>query len=130
MKQAFLDHVNATRYLGTLPAPDGHARLQGACGDAVEFFLYVRDGRITHATYLPHGCAATKACGSALADLVQGLGLEQALDLESQRLDEALGGLPADHAHCAELAVAGLREAVRDHFARCRRGWKGIYEPA
>ena len=127
MDGRLLEHAVQPRNLGVLPQPDGYALHTGICGDALELYLSIKQGRIKNAVFIPHGCAVTQACGSVLTVMAPGLSLEEALDMPPERVADALGGLPPDHIHCAELAVGALREAIQDYFAKERNGWKKLY---
>jgi nitrogen fixation NifU-like protein len=70
--------------------------------------------RIGEATFMTDGCGPTIACGSMLTTMVRGMSLEEAGEFRSMDLIEALGGLPEESLHCAELAVRTLRAAIAD----------------
>lgn len=116
--EAFLDHARAPRNLGEMTDPDGQARAVGSCGDWIQVALRVRDEVITEVRVKPQGCVYTTVCASAVGEMALGLRLEQALELTPQDLERSLGGLPADHLHCARLAVNTLGEAIADCYAR------------
>jgi NifU-like protein involved in Fe-S cluster formation len=126
--EAFLTHALTPQNVGILPNPDGFARPQGACGDSIELYLRVENDEIKDARFLTDGCAHTVACGSALTGLVKGLSLTQAAQVGAQEIDDALGGLPREHKHCAALAAATLRAAIRDYFKKRQDPWKKLYQ--
>jgi nitrogen fixation NifU-like protein len=68
-----------------------------------------RHGRIREASFVPNGCGPTMACGSMLTSMVRGKLLGQPLEIAAQELIGALGGLPEESLHCAELTVRTLR---------------------
>ena len=127
MNQNFKSHASLPRNMGAMPDPDGYANPTGSCGESMEIFLKVDGETITRAKYIPHGCVYTVACGSLITEMAEGMPLQDALDLESETLDRALGGLPEDHKHCAELAATTLREAVSNFFRNRRAPWKKFY---
>lgn len=100
------------RNLGAMLEPDAHAAVRGPCGDRMEIFLRLNGSRIQLAAFMTDGCAPTVACGSMLTTMVQGMTLEQAVAIEGGDLIIALDSLPADHVHCATLAVNTLRQAI------------------
>jgi nitrogen fixation NifU-like protein len=100
--------------VGRMADPDACGVVHGWCGDTMEFYLRVNGGRIGEATFVTDGCGPTIACGSMLTAMVQGMSLEEAGEVHSVDLIEALGGLPEESIHCAELAVRTLRAAVAD----------------
>jgi len=100
--------------VGLLAEPDGYARVQGSCGDTMEFTIKVEDNRLTELGFMTDGCGPTVACGSRLSCLVWGLPLAEAMEFPAERLIKALGGLPADSIHCATLAIDTLRKAIEN----------------
>jgi len=44
--------------------------------------------------------------------MLQGMSLDEASEVRSEDLIEALDGLPDESVHCAGLAVSTLREAI------------------
>ncbi|MBC8449672.1 MAG: iron-sulfur cluster assembly scaffold protein [Chloroflexi bacterium] len=108
--------------LGRMSAPDAFAVVRGWCGDTMEIYLRVDDGRIAQATFMTDGCGPTVACGSKLTSVVQGLSLEEAQQITSDELRTALGGLPEESVHCAQLAVNTLHEALASYQRQSRDG--------
>ncbi len=113
-----IEQFSSPAFLGEIPDPDGYALEKGDCGDSMEAFLSVRDGIIEKACFDTLGCGYTIACGNKAMELSEGRPVSEALGVTPQRIEEALGGLPASHRHCAELAAGTLRKAVEDFLAR------------
>ena len=110
-----LEEARHPRNVGAMLEPDGHAALNGACGDKMEVFLRVKGPHIERATFLTDGCGPTVACGSRLTAMVQGKTLDEAAAIRAADLVAALDGLPEEHVHCASLAVNTLRLAILSH---------------
>lgn len=127
LNEAFLGHAMTPQNVGILPNPSGYAMPKGACGDYMELYLNIEDGQVTDARFMTEGCLHTVACGSALTTLIKGLPLAQAAQVGSSQIDEELGGLPREHKHCAALAAATLKAAIRDHVKRRQAPWKSLY---
>lgn len=104
-----------------MPSADGEGVGDGICGDSMEMFLKVRDGRIERCTFFTDGCGATIACGSRLTRLVTGMELDAAKAVKPLDLISLLNGLPEEHVHCASLAVIALRCAIRNYESRRAR---------
>jgi nitrogen fixation NifU-like protein len=100
------------RNLGRMPEPDTCGIVHGWCGDTMEIYLRLNGERIEQASFMTDGCGPTVACGSTLTTMIQGMSLQEASGITPEDLLEALGGLPEESVHCAELAVNTLREAV------------------
>jgi len=67
--EATLDHAMNPRNVGSLPNADGFAQVTGPCGDTMEIWLKVKDGRIDKATFWTDGCGTSIACGSMVTGL-------------------------------------------------------------
>ena len=76
--------------------------------------LRLRDGRIEAARFLAYGCPPTLACGSALAEMIEGMSSEDAVKLTRREIVNALGGLSTRKQHAAALAIEVLRAAVEN----------------
>jgi nitrogen fixation NifU-like protein len=98
--------------LGRMSEPDACGRVRGWCGDTVEIYLRLKGEKIERASFMTDGCGPTVACGSVLTALVQGMSLKEAAKIKPEGLIAALGGLPEESVHCAELAVNTLQEAI------------------
>jgi nitrogen fixation NifU-like protein len=97
---------------GPLKGAQANARVTGPCGDTMEYWLMIRDGRIQRATFTTDGCGASIACGAAAARLAEGRTVEEAVRLLPQQVEIAVGRLPNDHKHCPVLALNTLRAAL------------------
>ena len=94
---------------------DANARAEQTnpvCGDRLVLFLRVREGRIEAASFLAYGCAPTLACGSALAEMLEGMNVEDAAKIGREEIIRALSGIPNRKQHAAALAIETLRTAL------------------
>lgn len=91
------------------------ARVTGPCGDTMEYWLVIRDGRILRATFTTDGCGASIVSGAMAARLAEGKTLSEAARLTPQQVETAVGSLPEDHKHCPVLALDTLRAALEQH---------------
>src|SRR5918997_4780140 len=104
--ETFKDHLAHPRNAGELSDADASAELTNpACGDRLRLTLRIRDGRITAARFLAYGCPPTLACGSALAEMLEGITTGEAARITRQQLTQSLDGLPARKSHAAALAI-------------------------
>ena len=76
--------------------------------------MRIRKGRIEAARFLAYGCPPTLACGSALAEIIEGMSIENAVKLTRREIVNALGGLSTRKQHAAALAIEVLRAAVEN----------------
>jgi NifU-like protein involved in Fe-S cluster formation len=109
----FKDHLAHPRNAGTLEGADAEAeQVNPVCGDRLRLALRVRGRRIETARFLAYGCPPTLACGSALAEMLEGMTLEEAERVTRAGITEAAGGLPPRRQHAAALAFETLRAVL------------------
>jgi len=122
-----IDHFLNPRNLGEIPAPDGYGRITGPCGDTMEIYLKIRDGRVMNASFWTDGCGPSIASGSMVTELATGKSILEARTITQQNILDALGGLPEESLHCALLAANTLKEAIKDYLACKNEPWKRVY---
>ena len=74
----------------------------------------MHDGRIETARFLAYGCPATLVCGSALAEMLEGISIAEARAIKKDEIIKAVGGLPARKHHAAALAIETLQSALKN----------------
>jgi len=121
----FWRHAREPQNLGSCRHPTASAVGTGSCGDKIKVDIVVKDNVLATVKCLPEGCVYTVACASAMSVLATGCNTEQALKLQPENVSDELGGLPADHLHCARLAINTLGEAIAEYYRKAlatRRG--------
>jgi len=101
--------------IGRIEDPDTYVSVTGVCGDTIEIYLIVRDGKIIDIKFMTDGCGATITCASYVTRTVKGKSLEKALRIKPQDVDEYFESLPEEHKHCAKLAVITLTAAIEKY---------------
>jgi nitrogen fixation NifU-like protein len=125
--EAVIEHSMNPRNLGDLEDADGFARVTGPCGDTVSMWLKVKDGTISHASFMTDGCGTTIAAGSMVTELAKGKSITEAQKIAQRDVLDALGGLPQESEHCALLAANTLKSAIKDYLAIKKEPWKKAY---
>jgi nitrogen fixation NifU-like protein len=105
--------VNPISY-GIMKKPDGYAEITGPCGDTVEMFLRVRNGKIEETKFSTDGCIFTIAACSAASVMAQGKAIRDCLKINQGSILAHLEGMPEDHEHCALLAALTFHKALRN----------------
>ena len=100
---------------GVLDDPDTVGKIKGPCGDTMKISLKIEKLKIKQAFFWTDGCGATIACGSMLTKIIKGKTLQEANDISSLQLLEALEGLPIEHHHCTILAINTLQKAIKNY---------------
>jgi tRNA-uridine 2-sulfurtransferase len=106
-------HLQLPHGLGALPdSPHAGAAGGAACGDLIRVAVRVDGDRVEEAGFDASGCAAARAAGSAVVELVEGSTFLDAARVTPDRVAEALGGLLPASRHAAELAADALHRAL------------------
>ncbi len=114
-----IEHFQNPRNVGTIPDYDGMAKVGSpVCGDLMEVYIKVENGRLVDVKYKTFGCGAAVASGSMGTEMVKGKTLEEALQITNEQVAEALDGLPPEKMHCSNLAAEGIRAAIQDYLSR------------
>ena len=117
--ELFRDHIVNPRNAGDLSDANAIAEeTNPVCGDRLRLSLRIIDDRIGVARFLAYGCPPTLACGSALAEMLEGMSLEQARALTKDQVVKAVGGLPSRKHHAAALAIETLQSAIHRYNGR------------
>jgi nitrogen fixation NifU-like protein len=123
-----IDHWQNPRNFEKMDNTDGYARMTGSCGDTMEMFLKLRQGKVEKCTFQTDGCGTTIACGSTATELAQNKSFTEALArVSADEILKHLGGLPEESVHCAQLAAETLRRALADYLYQKKTPWKKTY---
>ena len=114
---AVLDHFKNPRHAGELDNAGANVEVTNpVCGDTMRLSARIKDGRIAEAKFLARGCVTSIACGSVIAEKMQGASPAEIAKITPEQISEALGGLPAATFHGAQLAcdaATALLEKMR-----------------
>jgi nitrogen fixation NifU-like protein len=111
-----MEHAKNPRNVGILENPDARGvQMNPVCGDTLMLTLRIADGHITDSRIQSEGCAASVATSSILTELIEGLSLDEAMELSHEDVSDAVGGLPSSKLHSAALVIDALRRAVKGY---------------
>jgi len=117
--QKVIDYFTHPRNVGKMDNPDGVGKVGNpVCGDVMELYIKVENGKIIDAKFQTFGCAAAIATSSMVTELVKGKTLDEALRISNETVTEALGGVPAIKRHCSVLAEEALKAAIADYKSK------------
>lgn len=102
--------------LGRMNDPTASAYVKGICGEEMEFYLVIEQGRLTDVKYYSEGCEGTKACAAMAASLVLNKTVDEALLVSAGEVIKHLPDLPQEHLHCSILAVTTLYRAIAEYL--------------
>jgi len=120
-----MEHFQNPRNVGEISEPDGVGTVGNAsCGDIMQMFIKVSNGKITEATFKTFGCGAAIATSSILTERIKGAAFDEALKISEETSKEVLSQLPKEKTPCFTLAMDALKLAIEEY--RCKR--EGIHE--
>ncbi len=114
-----MEHFRHPRNMGQIKDADGIGQVGNpVCGDVMQMFIKVREGRIADIRFQTFGCVAAIATSSMTTELARGKPLEEALKIGRDDVARALKGLPPIKMHCSNLASGALHAAIKDYYKK------------
>ena len=118
-RQAYIDHI-----LDHYQQPRHKGRLEGAdvqlgggnpgCGDLITVYLKIgEDERIEAVGFEGQGCTISQAGGSIVAELIEGMTLDEVKDLGTQTMYDEMGeDVVKSRVRCATLGLGTVQAAI------------------
>ncbi len=122
-----LDHFYNPRNVGEISDADGIGEVGNVrCGDVMYVYIKVKRRKlkgekegteeyIADIKFKTLGCAAAIASTSMMTEMVKGKSLDEALKVNRDDINEALGILPKQKYHCSILSADGIHKAVENY---------------
>jgi nitrogen fixation NifU-like protein len=108
-------HYANPRNVGSLQDPSGKAIVRSPIdSDTVLITLRIDNGIVQDVKFKCMGCAVAIACSSIATEMVMGLPVDQACQIQEQDVADALGGIPEYKMRCSNLAPEAIRKAIDD----------------
>lgn len=85
------------------------------CGDQMVVLLQVKNDKIVDIRWKTYGCASAIASTSMMSEVVKGMTLKEAYEVESETVAKKLGGLPKKKFHCSVLGIQALKKAIDNY---------------
>jgi nitrogen fixation NifU-like protein len=126
--EKFIEMALRTDRRKRLDNADGYGKRTGDCGDTIEMFLIIENSRLERISFDINGCLNTQACANTVAELAEGKVMEDAWAITPDDVETYLETLPADHKHCAELAVGAFYRALANYSEIKQNSWKKLYQ--
>ena len=106
ISEKILDHYRNPRNAGELEDANASGQVENeACGDSMQLFARIEDGKIVQTSCKTFGCAPAVAAGSVLTELLSEKALNEVGEFSPAYIEEVLGGLPPMKRHAAQLAA-------------------------
>jgi len=101
--------------IGIIEDADQIMDLTGPCGDSMKISMNIEGGMIDDAKIQVLGCPGAVASACAVVNLAKGKTLEEAANLDLDKLYMELEKLPDQKVHCARLALKTLHKALEGY---------------
>jgi nitrogen fixation NifU-like protein len=106
-----LDHFHHPRHLGELAEPSAVVEVTNpVCGDVLKLWVALQKGKLIQVKFKVEGCIPAIACGSWLAEWMEGKLLDELKSLTPAQIEQDLQGLPAASRHACVLAADAAKE--------------------
>ena len=116
--EIILDHYEHPRNKGRME--DADIQLGGGnpgCGDLITMYLKVGEGdRIERASFEGEGCTISQAGGSIIAEMIEGMTLDEIKELGTATMVEEMGqDVVKSRVRCATLALGTVQAAIDEY---------------
>ncbi len=114
-----MEHFMNPRNVGEIADADGVGTVGNpVCGDVMAFYIKVDNGHLSDVKFKTFGCGAAIAVSSMVSEMAKGMSLEEAKQLNRNRVADELDGLPPNKMHCSNLGAEALHKAIEDYEAK------------
>lgn len=115
--ETILKYASDDTRTGILKNPDGTGEVGLTDKEvgkrlAVRFTLSIGNSQIEKIRFQVFGCGFTIAACAAVAEIAEGIPVEDASSIDSWAINNRLKGLPDERSYCAELAVEAFQAAL------------------
>jgi len=119
--EKLIDHYKNPRNLGEMEKPNAIGEVRNnKYGDLIYFYLRIEknDGKevIRDIRFQTFGCAISIATSSVLTELIKGKSLNEAQRISEKDIAEALQIPINPMDHGINLAINGLRDAIKNYY--------------
>jgi len=116
-QDALIDHYRNPRNRGILEHADFKSGEDNpSCGDSVQLYGRVKDGRLVAVSFEGTGCVISQAAASMLTQKVLGQDLHEIMKLDADFMRALVGiELGPTRVRCALLALEALQKGVREY---------------
>ncbi len=113
-QENILDHYKHPHNFGKMSnASVHHQEYNPLCGDHIEMFVHIEDGKIRNIRFSGKGCAISQASASMLTDAVKGKPIAEIETLSKEKILEMLGiTLSPVRLKCALLPLDTLKNSI------------------
>ncbi|HTM68789.1 MAG TPA: SUF system NifU family Fe-S cluster assembly protein [Candidatus Binatia bacterium] len=117
-RENILDHYREPHNAGRIEgATFSHRELNPSCGDTIELFVAIADGKVADVKFDGHGCAISQASVSMLTDHVKGMDVAALKALRKEDVFRLLGvRVGMTRLRCALLGLKTLEVGLATYL--------------
>ena len=113
-----IKHFKNPKFAGRIDNPsaegeEGNLR----CGDAIKFYITVKNKVITDIKFQTYGCIAAISASDILCEIVKGKTLDEVGKITFDDVVKVMGDIPPAKLHCSVLAINALKKTI-DNFEK------------
>ena len=114
-RQQLIEHYKKPHNEGSIDNPTHKARLANtSCGDEIDIYLEIDDGKVKDIKYEARGCAVSIAAISLLSDEVKNMTEEELEKVDTTFIEELIGSnLTSSRIKCATLGLDAIKKAIK-----------------
>lgn len=108
-----MEHFLKPKHFGEIKNADAMGESGNMkCGDIMNLYIKIKNGKIADAKFKTFGCAAAIATSDVLCEIIIGKTVEEAAKVTNRDIVEYLGALPQVKLHCSVLGMQTLQDAL------------------
>lgn len=99
--------------------PSSVSEGRNTCGDTIQVYLQIQNGRVTDASYEGAFCAFSNASASQVTEFVKGMQAEEVIAIDRPKLFELIGDDLSDNPHrlrCILFPLNTIQDACRKYL--------------
>ena len=118
-----MDHFRNPRNVGEIQDASGVGTIANAtCGDIIQLFVKVCEGKIVDAKFKTFGCGASIAASSIITEEIKGKTPVDALEITEEIISGLSHDMPMDKMPCSLLARDALKAALYEYHCKKNKG--------
>ncbi len=119
-KENLLDHYKNPKNYGKMMNPHIHKEDSNPlCGDVIEIFIRVKDGKAESVSFDGKGCVISQATASMLTDELKGKPLSEIQGMEREDILDLIGlNLTPSRIKCAMLPLITIKKGIIEYESK------------
>ncbi len=86
--------------------------------DLIYVYVKIKNNKILDISFQTYGCALALASSSMLTELIKGTTIQKAMKTAPEDIADALGDFAKQNMHSCNLAINGLRAALKNYMEK------------